>query len=468
MGLRLAILLALTGGLALVGGIAFVAVPKRRRPRMAVLATVAVILIVATPAIFLAPISGATRAPVSSNLSLYLTGQICETSPPTFTADCGPRPHALLNLRATDGAARWSAPASVARNRTNSAFFGSPILRDGTIYALYRVDGQPGADPVTLLALRATDGREIWRVTLDSTPLAMQVADGRVYALTQDRDDASVMRSFNASDGAPELQFSLPIFAGFVVTDGLIIGCDASFASSPSTVTLLAYHASDGRLAWSGSPSNGGRLGGPRAPCVLAFGNGALYQASYNGTGVTAVRVSDGHLLWTARMESVAALALSGDQLIAVSARTIYSKFGQSPPTAEKIAALTLADGHSRWQREFPAQAVDSYTYATITLDGQRAFVATTSALRALRLRDGETQWERKSNLSDGQIGGQFYAYPAVGQATLFVEYGFVGVDPSPERRAAQQTHIYALNVETGEAYWSAPVYSTGFVVGAA
>jgi outer membrane protein assembly factor BamB len=202
---------------------------------------------------------------------------------------------------------------------------------------------------------------------------------------------------------------------------------------------------------------------------VLALGNGVVYQASYNGTSVTAVRVNNGQALWTAQVESVAALALSGDQLIAVSARTIYSKFGRAPPTSEKVTALNLADGRSRWQREFAApQVIDSYTYATIALDAERVFVATTGALRSLRLRDGATLWERKSSVSDGRIGGQFYAYPAVAQDALFVEYGSVGFDPTPERRAALQSHILALNMESGEAYWGVPVYSTGFVVGAA
>jgi outer membrane protein assembly factor BamB len=467
MGLRLAILLAVIGGLALVGGIAFVAAPKRRRPRVAALGVVSAVLIVATLVIFLAPISGATQAPVSPNLSLYLLGHTCESAPPTFNSDCGSRPHDLLSLRAIDGAARWSVPSSVAQNRTNSAFFGAPILRDGTIYALYRVDGQPGADPATLMALRATDGSEIWRVTLDSTPLAMQVADGQVYVLMQDREDASLLRSFNASNGAPGRQFSVPIFSGFTVTNGLIIGCDAYFYTSPSTVTLLAYHASDGSLAWRESPP-GAHGGERRAPCVLALGNGMLYQASYNGAGVMAVSISDGKPLWTAQVESVAALALSGDQLIAVSARTVYSKFGQSPPTAEKVTALNLTAGRSRWQREFAAptdsQVVGSYIYATIAMDEERVFVATTGALRSLRLRDGATLWERKSSLRDIQ----FYAYPAVAQNTLFVEYGSVGFDPTPERRAALQSHILALNMESGAAYWSVPVYSTGFVVSAA
>jgi outer membrane protein assembly factor BamB len=470
MGLRVAILLAVIGGLALVGGIAFVAVPNRRGPRLSVLATASAILIVAIFAVVLAPISAATQAPVNSNLSLYLLGHTCESAPPTLSSDCAPRPHELLDLRATDGAARWNAPASVAQNRTNSAFVGAPILRDGTIYALYRVDGPPGSDPATLLALRATDGREIWRASLDSTPLAMQVADGQVYVLMQDREDASLLRSFNASDGAPGRQFSVPILAGFVVTNGLIIGCDAYFYSSPSTVTFLAYHASDGSLAWQESPP-GAHGGEPRASCVLALGNGVLYQASYNGAGVTAVRVSDGKPLWTAQVESVAALALSGDQLIAVASPTVFSKFGQPPlaSDSEKIMALNLADGHTLWQRAFPGAKVgDSYTYATIALDENRVFVATTGALRSLRLRDGATLWELKSNLGNDGFSGQFYAYPVVAQKTLFVEHGFVGVEPTPERRAAQQTHILALNVETGAAYWSVPVYSTGFVLGAA
>ena len=65
MGLRIAILLAVIGGLALSGAIAFFAVPNRRGPRVAVVATVAGVLIVATLAVFLAPISRAAQAPAA-------------------------------------------------------------------------------------------------------------------------------------------------------------------------------------------------------------------------------------------------------------------------------------------------------------------------------------------------------------------------------------------------------------------
>ena len=63
MGLRIAILLAVIGGLALIGAIAFFAVPNRRGPRVAVVGTVAGVLVVATLAVFLAPISSVTRRP---------------------------------------------------------------------------------------------------------------------------------------------------------------------------------------------------------------------------------------------------------------------------------------------------------------------------------------------------------------------------------------------------------------------
>jgi outer membrane protein assembly factor BamB len=460
MGLRIAILLAVIGGLALVGGIAYFAVPNRRGPRIAVVTAVAGVLIVATLVTVLAPISAVTQAPVSPKLSLYLTGQICE---PTFGSTCGARPHALLSLHATDGATRWSAPASVAQGRVNSAFFGAPILVNGIVYAVYRVDGAPGNDPATLLALRGNDGSEIWRAELDSTPLAIQVANGQVYVLLQDHEDVSLLRSFNASSGAPTRQLSLPIFAGFVVTNGLIIGCDTYlYASRSANTAFVAYHAGDGSLAWREALPAATQMGPPQASCVLALGDAVVYQASYTGDSVTAVRIGDGRALWTARVGSVAALALKGDRLIAISAPTTYSKFSQSPPASEKIVALNPDDGRALWQHEFPAaQVYLSYAYPTVAVDEQRVFVATTSALRSLRLSDGEMLWDHKST-ADSQV----YAYPTIAETTLFVEFGSAGFDPTPARRAALPSHIFALNAATGEPYWNVSVYSTGFAAG--
>jgi outer membrane protein assembly factor BamB len=138
-----------------------------------VVATVA-----ATLAVFLAPISSATQAPTSPSLSLYLTGQTCEPAPPTFNSACGTRTQMLLNLRASDGATRWTSPVDVPPEKGGNPFFGAPILRDGVLYTL-RGGAEPGAVAATLLALRASDGGEIWRMALESTPLAIDVADGR-------------------------------------------------------------------------------------------------------------------------------------------------------------------------------------------------------------------------------------------------------------------------------------------------
>src|SRR5262245_22619456 len=198
MGLRIAILLAIFGGLALIGAIAFFAVPNRRGPRLAVVGSVATVLLVATLVVFLAPIAGATQAPTSPNLSLYLTGQTCEPAPPTFNSACGTRTQTLLNLRAADGATRWTAPVDVPPEKGGNPFFGAPILRDGALYTL-RGGAESGAVLATLVALRASDGGEIWHAPLDSTPLAMDVADGQVYLLLKYHEDASLLRIFNAS-----------------------------------------------------------------------------------------------------------------------------------------------------------------------------------------------------------------------------------------------------------------------------
>jgi outer membrane protein assembly factor BamB len=467
MGLRIAILLAVIGALALGGAIAFFAVPKRRGPRVAVLATVAAVLIVAALVVFLAPIAGATQAPVSPNLSLYLTGQICESAPPTFNATCGSGPQTLLNLRAIDGSTRWSAPASISQSTESSAFIGEPVLRDGVLYAI-RGGAAPSDPAATLLALRATDGGEIWHTALDSTPLSIQVADGQVYVLLKYQENASLVRVFSTRDGAPAQYFTLPIMAGFTVSDGLIIACDTYlFSGSSTSANFSAWHASDGALAWSETLPVGAQTGPSAVPCALGIGGDVIYSAPYQGDAVSAVRLSDGRPLWTASLGFVAALRLSNDHLIAVSTPSPYAaKFGQPAPDAEMVTALALTDGHSLWQREFAAGPVHGpYTAGFIAVDDEHAYVSTSSALRSLRLGDGAMQWERKNSQSDGQ----FYGRPTVTQKTIFVSYGYdYGFEAGPVIRSPQSGHILALNTATGEPYWSVSVYSTGFALGEA
>jgi outer membrane protein assembly factor BamB len=468
MGLRIAILLAVIGGLALVGGIAFFAVPKRRGPRVAVLTTVAAVLIVATLAVFLAPISSVTRAPVSANLSLYLTGQVCESAPPLFNGSCGSGYLTLLNLRATDGSTRWSASANGASEKGSNVFYGAPILRDGVLYTMR--SGTAPTDPLeTLLALSASDGHELWRAPLTNGPLAMQVADGKVYVLLKRQPGESLLSVFDARTGAPGKQLSLPIQIGFTVTNDLIIGCDTYLnvpGGSSANTSLAAYHASDGSLAWRASSPAGEALDALAVPCAVALGDGVLYQSSYSGTSVAAVRISDGRPLWTAQADSVSALTLSGDRLIAVSTPSPFSaKFGLPSSTSDKIVALSLSDGHTLWQREFAiGQAGGPYTPASTALDDTNLYVASSSGLRALRLSDGAPLWERKSSQSNG---GQFYAYPVVEQKTVFVNYGYsAGFDFTPAQRSTTPGSILALNAQTGESYWSVSVHATGFVVG--
>lgn len=465
MGLRVAILLAVMGGLALIGAIAFFAVPNRRGPRVAVVATIAGVLIVATLAVFLAPISSVTQAPVSPSLSLYLTGQTCEPAPPTFNSACGTRTQTLLNLRASDGATRWTSPVDVPPENAGNAFIGAPILRDGVLYTL-RGGAEPGDSAATLLALRTTNGDEIWHAPLESSPLAMDVADGQVYMLLKYHEDASLVRVFDASDGAPKQQFTLPIFTGFVVTNGLIIGCDAYlylYNESAANTSFAAYHASDGSLAWQASALAENPAGGGPSPCALALGNGVLYQAAEK-SGVTAVRADIGQPVWQAQIESVVALGLSSERLIAASVPNLaLIKSGQSGLTSEKFTALDVKDGHVLWQRDFPlAEANGPYISATIAADDERAYVATKSGLRVFRLSDGATLWERKT-------GGDtpFYSYPAVAQGTLFALNGYYPVYEYPlAQRTAQASRIVALNAATGDSYWGVTVYSTGFALG--
>jgi outer membrane protein assembly factor BamB len=465
MGLRIAILLAVIGGLALVGTIAYFAVPKRRGPRVAVLVTVAGVLIVAMLAIFLAPIGSVTQAPVSPNLSIYLTGQVCESAPLAVNSNSRSGAQTLLSLRATDGAIRWRAAANVSSGNGGDSFVGVPILQDSVLYTL-RSGSSPGNPPATLLALRASDGGEIWRSPLDSSPLAMEITDGQVYVLLKYHEDASLLRVFNASDGAPAQQFTLPI-SGFTIANDLVIACDSyPLASGPSTAAIAAYHTSDGSLAWRKSVAASETNSAQIFPCVLAKGDGVVYVAPFAGNTLTAVRIADGQPMWEAQVASISSLRVSADRLIVVATPDfLVSK--TNPPGLqgmEKVLALGLSDGKTLWSRDFTTGLPDGpYGRAFIALDNGDVLIATASALRALQLSDGATLWERKG----GEVGKR-YATPVVTQETIFVRYGYgysyineqQGLDvPVPDQ-------LVALNAKTGAPYWNVQVYSTGFVLG--
>jgi outer membrane protein assembly factor BamB len=465
MGLRVAIAVAILGGLVLIGVIAFFIVPSRRGPRLALGATLITALVLALIALVLAPLSPLGMSPASKKLSVYFTGQVCDTSPFARDQTCASGLMGLNDLHASDGTLRWDAKADRSNGNQNSVYYGAPALHDRVIYTV-RGPAPPNDTAATLFALQATDGSEIWRAPVDAKPLRITVQDGQILMLLKYREDQSHMLVLSASDGRVIQKLTLPLVTSFFIADGLLIGC-ASYPDAARSVWLFAaWRLNDGAQVWSDSTP----LGIPNNPntptnilaCSLDVAGGIVYAAPIAGGLVTAARIADGGRVWERRLDFVGAIAVSASRLIAATAPTVYTmKQSHSGAQIERALALDLATGQTVWERSLPAGLPDGPgSNVFLTISGDMAYVAAAKHLRAFRVTDGALLWQASDK------GGASYFDPVVEQGTLYVSYAYEFAGPRQELQEPAQGQIRALDASTGSLFWSVQVLSSGFSVG--
>jgi outer membrane protein assembly factor BamB len=179
----------------------------------------------------------------------------------------------VIALRTTDGSVLWE--FSLPNSSNDESYLSSVV--DGTVYVVASAYGRPA----TFYALSATDGHVLWQVhpyiirRVNSLGIwsAATVADGVVYLPVQAQDGLQHLLALRATDGSQLWDFRAPacgeprlpaVDNGMVyLSCGLIKG------------DLYGVRASDGILVW-----HRGSLGWyPSAPVAA---NGLVYV---NGTG---------------------------------------------------------------------------------------------------------------------------------------------------------------------------------------
>jgi outer membrane protein assembly factor BamB len=167
----------------------------------------------------------------------------------------------------------------------------APVAADGVVYVGYAIPDprqDRAADPrdqYIIAALRARDGTPLWRVQVtsefvgSSQPEELAVADGVVLVLVRGGELIAV----RASDGAPLWHARLAVLG--TAWGGVLY--------SPGDTGVSALRLADGQLLWQQTPRPRGDV---LIPLVVDGTN--VYFAQDNGS-VTALRADTGAVRWT-------------------------------------------------------------------------------------------------------------------------------------------------------------------------
>jgi outer membrane protein assembly factor BamB len=261
--------------------------------------------------------------------------------PPAFDHDNGTLyigvRSSIHAIRARDGSTLWIAPV---QGRADPE---TPALSSGVVYA---------TSTSGIVALRASDGQQLWYTSWGGAQniTSPQVADGIVYVSVRSVADSTTPQSslvaLSAGTGAIVWMYALPrnlpaSYSGWTVAAG-----DVYLRTYEGVVAL---QGTDGRLLWQRQDLG---LGVGSAPVVA---NGLVYVGACPGQDV--VRALDVHT-GSDRWRTPADPQGKGCVYLTVAGDTLYA-------SSNGISALRASDGHLLWQT-----GTEQQYYQSVLADG--------------------------------------------------------------------------------------------------
>lgn len=355
------------------------------------------------------------------------------------------RPGFLEALDPASGTLLW-------RHKTDQPIHTVLTVQNGVVYASYGAVPPAGPRywPTSFVeAISTHDGSRLWRTTVNGTPSAGAIANGTLYialaagTYAQPESLHGSLIAIDANTGA--LRWATPTdlprgaeagtFAPIVVNGMVYLETVSRNASGSLSDTVNAFSVADGRLIWhhptasSASPLTvaGGLVvfdwydarnaahqpaeaialdaatgsvrwrytlpGTPTDPLVV----GNRVYLSVSGTsdasrsGVLALRVRDGALLWRARAGQPADVELFSSPVAAGNLIAVFAIHNQNSKSVS-LSVLRSEDGSHVWSREI-AQPLQ---YPALMSQGSNFYVrrgTSDFSLRAFRASDGTLLW---------------------------------------------------------------------------
>lgn len=371
-------------------------------------------------------------APVPASLTIYYIA----------SASDGPT---LYAVRARDGTVRWE--------HLLTANYDSLYLRgcqDGVL-TLNGI-GNPAQGRGPLVLLRAADGSEMWHTsTVASAAVEQLHASGALgdsvqstlnrgvmYVRLLPDAQATVVAALRASDGRILWKVRDPhplddLTASNLEATNVLDTGDGNLYVAPGPNRVIAYRATDGTRLWERTlAGDAGRYDN------LVTGPGAVYAASASGR-LIALRASDGTILWQITQAPPPSVdtTYGGYGVALTSSGLLITHLVDYSIARLRLSAVRASDGTRVWDRSLPGSGP--------FLDGTALFVSSDSGPNLDELR-----------MSDGQTVGQAWINDIIPQQIvdgLVIGSGYVNHTLLPVRGPINT--IAADGARSGIEYWS-------------
>jgi len=261
-----------------------------------------------------------------------------------------------------------------------------------------------GSDNGRLYALNGLDGSVLWQYDAGQPVTIAAVANGAVYAYANNSNSA-VAYALNASSGQVIWQYRASDYISqAIVESGIIYISTAATANRPA---LYALQAANGALLWRYNAHS-------VTPGLLDVSGSIVFNAEVSGLDsnfteyITALRGSDGHVLWrlrTAASDGPAfGISAPADGVVYISANS------------GATYAVRVSDGALLWHvARAPAPGsppVSAFVSPLVSngvvyVTGKQEGGAGTQALYALRASDGTQLWTKVISSNPGPIADQ-------------------------------------------------------------
>lgn len=345
-----------------------------------------------------------TPAITDNTLSITTAGDVTYAG----TVDQG-----LFALRSSNGTLLW-------RSSMEGAVTELPLVDNNVVYISSFI-GEIG--PATLTAVRAVDGRVLWKYH-NSGYISRPVIQNGVVYLTAQQDGVIALR---VSDGKQLWQFKSPIDQGPQLANGVLYVVS-------NTGGFYALRTSDGKIIWRDESIIAQNL-------TYSVQGGMVF--AFSESNVIALRASDGRKLWSSSLDS------SFTQIPQLSAGVLYfvaTKISLETPTPTPTVFPSPAPtkrGSSQISRpaflNLPFQKQASVVITRLTTYMKQG----KSSVYALRVSDGKLLWQDRLNQ-----GNNSYA------SALQIGSGSVYVAALDAAGGYSSSIISALSKQDGHVIW--------------
>lgn len=340
-----------------------------------------------------------------------------------------------------------------------------PVVANGVVYMVgdTNTTSTDVARPPSgvLLALRASDGQQLWRNDVGAFA-SQPVVDGDTIYITahhavKNSGPSKSVYALNRSDGS--VRWKTEITDTGTLSDALVLSHGRLFLSASqfcfdycSAAYLFALDAANGHVVWRHSYEGGNVTILP----PLVDGDAVYARIQNSEVGLHALSAADGHQLWQDPADSLFSSGkdyLVRGGMVYTNKVTEWAEAGHFTPLKSVLVALDGMTGARHWQTasDLGPIALDVEGDRVIIRSGTPNPQASQGAspyldvISALRVSDGKRLWRVQQNESDVNVasaGGVLYI-------TL----------PPPQNGGQQQ--MTTLRTSDGSVLWRQPVGPT-------